>query len=71
MMNVEEDADIGGENETRFRYTRFYLLFCQTRPISRKEIFNVLKKVIPWSLLCIIVLFFTIIFLKQVNIKYI
>ena len=72
VMNLEEDADIvGGENDRRFRYTRFYLLFCHTRPISRKEeIVNVLKKVIPWSILSIIILSFIIIFLKQVNIKY-
>ena len=56
---LEEDADNGRENA--WRYSRFYIFLCETRCISTKEeIINVLKKVLPWLMLPIILLFFII-----------
>ena len=61
MIILDEDADNGGENA--WRYSRFYIFLCETRYISTKEeIIYVLKKVFPWLILTIILLFFIITF---------
>ena len=67
-MTLDEDADTGGENSRRFRYSRFYLLFCNNRHLStKKEIISVLKKTfLPLSILTIIILILFIAFLNQV-----
>ena len=70
-MILDEDADNGGENA--WRYSRFYIFLCETRYISTKEeIIYVLKKVFPWLILTIILLFFiiTFTFLDQVLYSY-
>merc|ERR1712179_493063 len=71
MIILDEDADNGGENA--WRYSRFYIFLCKTRYITTKEeIIYVLKKVFPWLILTIILLFFiiTFTFLDQVLYSY-
>ena len=64
-MNLDEDTDKGGENARRLRYSRFYLFFCGTRNLSRKEEI-MLMKILPLSILAIIILISFIAVLTQV-----
>ena len=68
-MNLDEDADKGGENARKLRYSRFCLFFCGTRNLPRKEEIMpmcVTKKILPLSILAIIILISIFAFLIQV-----